>query len=234
MEIYYCFLVLLLISVTMEIYRNTNGYACAYGTWGSAHLSARQKPVMFKDTRMQQVVRQNFTVLLILQHLKGITDVANPSEFVDVSVFVFCYPLFALQGNSGFLLHRSGKISMAILPEKLCGKSVWESMWEIYRYQHDMNHDNFQYRKHLIQTCTTCNSFLFSSNGPTWTFLSSLGRPDCGLSVLEETQKKNGESLFSKTCSNMTRSDGFKPKEPVFRLDKFFYNEALKHMNRLP
>jgi len=36
----------------MEIYRNTNDYACAYGTWGSVHLAVKQKSVMPKDTRM--------------------------------------------------------------------------------------------------------------------------------------------------------------------------------------
>lgn len=52
MEIRYCFLVLLLISVTMEIYRNTNDYACVYGTWGSVYSAVRQKTVLPEDTKI--------------------------------------------------------------------------------------------------------------------------------------------------------------------------------------
>lgn len=61
MEIYYCFLALLLSSVTMEIYRNTNGCACAHGTWGSERLAARQKPVKHKNAIRGQIEPHRFT-----------------------------------------------------------------------------------------------------------------------------------------------------------------------------
>lgn len=48
-------------------------------------------------------------------------------------VFGFCYLLSVLQGNSGLLLNGSGMFS----------KTMGENWWEIYRYKHDMNHDNF-------------------------------------------------------------------------------------------
>ena len=49
--------------------------------------------------------------------------------------------------------------------------------------------------------------------------------------------KKDGERLFTRTCSNGTRGDGFKLKEDRFRPDitkNFFMMRVMKHWNRLP
>jgi len=54
---------------------------------------------------------------------------------------------------------------------------------------------------------------------------------------LKGTYKKAGEGLFTKTCSDRTRSEGFKLKECRFRLDiikKFFTMRVVRHCHRLP
>lgn len=52
-------------------------------------------------------------------------------------------------------------------------------------------------------------------------------RPQCILPVPRD--KKNGDRLFSRACSNRIRSNCFKTKEDLFALNirrKFFYNEG--------
>jgi len=54
---------------------------------------------------------------------------------------------------------------------------------------------------------------------------------------LKGAYRKDGDKLFSSTCSNRTRGNSFKLKEGRFRLDirrKFFTMRVVKHWNRLP
>ncbi|KAK4825250.1 hypothetical protein QYF61_025649 [Mycteria americana] len=54
---------------------------------------------------------------------------------------------------------------------------------------------------------------------------------------LKGAYKKDGDKLFSRTCCDRTRGNGFKLKEGRFRLDrrkKLFTMRVAKHWNRLP
>ena len=54
---------------------------------------------------------------------------------------------------------------------------------------------------------------------------------------LKGANKKDGEKLFTRACSDRTRGNSFKLKEGRFRLDirkKFFTMGVVKHWNRLP
>ena len=54
---------------------------------------------------------------------------------------------------------------------------------------------------------------------------------------LKGAYRKEGENVFSRTCCNRTRRNGFKLREGRYRLDmrkKFFTLRVLKHWNRLP
>ncbi|KFU99052.1 hypothetical protein N340_09930, partial [Tauraco erythrolophus] len=55
--------------------------------------------------------------------------------------------------------------------------------------------------------------------------------------TLKGAYKKAGEGLFTRACSDRTRSNGFKLKEGRFRVDrrkKFFTQRVVRHWNRLP
>jgi len=54
---------------------------------------------------------------------------------------------------------------------------------------------------------------------------------------LKGAYRKDGENIFSRACSDRTRSNGFKLREGRFRLDireKYFTMRVVKHWNRLP
>jgi len=62
-------------------------------------------------------------------------------------------------------------------------------------------------------------------------------RPYSTLPVPEGAYKKAGEGLLTRTCSDMTRGNGFKLKEGRFTLNvrkKFFTLRVVRHWNRLP
>ena len=54
---------------------------------------------------------------------------------------------------------------------------------------------------------------------------------------LKGAYKKDGERLFTRSCGDRARGNGFKLKEERFRLDtrnKFFTQRVVRHWNRLP
>jgi len=54
---------------------------------------------------------------------------------------------------------------------------------------------------------------------------------------LKGAYRKDEENIFSRACCDRTRSNGFKPREGRFRLDrrkKFLTVRVVKHWNRLP
>jgi len=54
---------------------------------------------------------------------------------------------------------------------------------------------------------------------------------------LKGTYSKDGDNLFSKACCDRTRSNGFKVREGIFKLDikkKFFTSKVVKYWNLLP
>jgi len=63
------------------------------------------------------------------------------------------------------------------------------------------------------------------------------GDPVTFFECIKGAYKKDGETLFTKACSDRERHNGFKLKECRFRLDirkNFFTMWMVRHRNRLP
>ncbi|PKU48709.1 hypothetical protein llap_1033 [Limosa lapponica baueri] len=63
------------------------------------------------------------------------------------------------------------------------------------------------------------------------------GDPIAAFQYLRRAYRKDGESLFTKACSDRTRENGFKLEKSRFRLDirkKFFTMRVVEHWKRLP
>jgi len=61
------------------------------------------------------------------------------------------------------------------------------------------------------------------------------GKLTAAFQYLKGAYRKDGENIFSRSCCNRSRSNGFKLREGRFRLDiskKFFTVSVVKHWNR--
>jgi len=86
--------------------------------------------------------------------------------------------------------------------------------------------------KHLSYEETLRELGLFSlDNRKIWGHLRAT------FQYLEGACRKEGENIFSRTCCDRTRNNGFKVREGRFRLGirrKYFMIRVMKHWNRLP